>query len=87
MEGSQVLQKLKKAGLEGLRFHDLRHSWASRLVQHGVDIYAVQKLGQWKTISMVLRYAHHYSESLRPGIDTLDKVITIRENEAVKKIC
>jgi hypothetical protein len=39
----------------------------------------------------VLRYAHHYSESLRPGIDTLDKIyhnfITIRENEAVKKIC
>jgi integrase len=82
---------IKKAGLTGLRFHDLRHSWASRLVQHGVDIYAVQKLGRWKTISMVLRYAHHYSESLRPGIDTLDKIyhnfITIKENEAVKKIC
>jgi len=63
----------KKAKLEGLRFHDLRHTFATRLVQAGVDIYAVQKLGRWKTISMVMRYAHHYPESLRPGILALDK--------------
>lgn len=62
-----------KAKLEGLRFHDLRHTFATRLVQAGVDIYAVQKLGRWKTISMVMRYAHHYPESLRPGILALDK--------------
>ena len=29
------------------------------------DVYTVQKLGRWKTISMVLRYAHHQPESLR----------------------
>jgi hypothetical protein len=38
-----------------------------------VDIYAVQKLGRWKNISMVTRYAHHYPESLRAGIEVLDK--------------
>ena len=64
----------KKAGLEDVRFHDLRHTFATRLVQAGVDLYAVQKLGRWKTISMVMRYAHHYPESLRPGILALDKV-------------
>src|SRR3989337_1068203 len=63
----------KKAGLEDVRFHDLRHTFATRLVQAGVDLYAVQKLGRWKTISMVMRYAHHYPESLRPGILALDK--------------
>jgi site-specific recombinase XerD len=45
----------------------------TRLVQGGVDIYAVQKLGRWKNISMVTRYAHHYPESLRAGIEVLDK--------------
>jgi len=68
---------LKKSGITPCRFHDLRHSFATRLVQAGKDIYTVQKLGRWKTISMVTRYAHHYPESLRSGIEALDK---LREN-------
>jgi len=43
-------------------------------VQAGCDIYTVQKLGRWKTISMVMRYAHHHPESLRAGIEILDRV-------------
>jgi hypothetical protein len=39
-----------------------------------VDIYTVQKLGRWKTISMVMRYAHHHPESLRAGVEILDHV-------------
>ncbi|MFQ5781129.1 MAG: tyrosine-type recombinase/integrase, partial [Nitrospiria bacterium] len=60
--------------LPGLRFHDLRHTFATRLVQAGVDLYSVQKLGRWKTVSMVIRYAHHHTESLRPGVAALDKI-------------
>jgi hypothetical protein len=56
-----------------VRFHDLRHTFATRLVQNGVDLYTVQKLGRWKTLSMVTRYAHHHPESLRAGIAILDK--------------
>lgn len=41
--------------ISGRRFHDLRHMCATRLIQAGVDVYTVQKLGRWKTISMVLR--------------------------------
>lgn len=60
---------VKKAGLEDLRWHDAtRHTFATRLVQGGVDIYTVQKLGRWKTISMVQRCARRYPETLRPGI-------------------
>ena len=64
----------EKSGVEKFRFHDLRHSFASRLVQNGVDIYAVQKLGRWKTTSMVARYGHFNTESLRSKIEVLDKV-------------
>lgn len=64
----------EKAKIEHLRFHDLRHTFATRLVQAGVDLYTVQKLGRWKTIQMVMRYAHHHPESLRPGIEALDRV-------------
>jgi integrase len=65
---------VKKAGLKHLRFHDLRHTFATRLIQAGVDLYTVQKLGRWKNISMVMRYAHHYPESLRSGVRVLDKI-------------
>ena len=64
----------KKAGIEKLRFHDLRHTFATRLVQAGVDLYTVQKLGRWKTISMIMRYAHHCPESLRSGVKVLDRI-------------
>jgi len=71
---------LKKSGIKAFRFHDLRHTFATRLVRNGVDLYTVQKLGRWKTISMVTRYGHHNTESLRDGIESMDsagdKIIT-----------
>jgi integrase len=64
----------KSAEIKNFRFHDLRHTFATRLVRGGVDIYAVQKLGRWKTLSMVTRYGHYDTESLRSSIEVMDKV-------------
>ncbi|MFA5181437.1 MAG: site-specific integrase [Syntrophales bacterium] len=64
----------EKVKIKKLRFHDLRHTFATRLVQNGVDIYTVQKLGRWKSIKMVERYSHHNVESLRSGIQVMDRV-------------
>ena len=78
MDAREVLRRffaiMRKADVKNFRFHDLRHTFATRLVQAGVDIYTVQKLGRWKTISMVMRYAHHHPESLRAGVEILDRV-------------
>ncbi len=46
------------AGLEDVRFHDLRHTFASRLVQGGVPLYDVMHLMGHKSLDMVQRYAH-----------------------------
>jgi integrase len=62
----------KAAGLQELRFHDLRHTFATRLVQAGIDLYVVKELLGHKTIVMTMRYAHHYPESLRRGVEVLD---------------
>ena len=64
-----------RAKVNNFRFHDLRHTFATRLVQAGVGIYEVQKLGRWKNNSMVMRYAHHNSESLRSSIEVMDESI------------
>ena len=49
---------LKRAGIEDFRWHDLRHTWASWLVQHGTPLYDLQEMGGWKSSEMVRRYAH-----------------------------
>jgi integrase len=64
---------LKTARIEDFHFHDLRHTFATRLVQAGVDLYKVQRLLEHKSPNMTQRYAHHYPESLRDGVEILDR--------------
>jgi len=52
------LPALKAAKIEGLRWHDLRHTFASRLVMAGVDLRTVQELMGHKTVATTLRYSH-----------------------------
>ena len=64
---------MAKAGIVNCHFHDLRHTFATRLVQSGVDLYKVQRLLGHKSPMMTQRYAHHYPESLRDGVEILDR--------------
>jgi integrase len=54
-----------KAGIPDLRIHDLRHSFASALVNHGVPIYDVQKLLGHQSVKTTERYSHLAPERLR----------------------
>lgn len=78
----RFISSLKAAQITDLHFHDLRHTFATRLVQAGVDLYKVQRLLGHKSPTMTQRYAHHYPESLRDGVEVLDRKGRISTNLA-----
>ena len=55
----------KKAGIEGLRFHDLRHTAATRLVEANIPLHAVAELLGHSSIRMTERYSHPQESVLR----------------------
>ena len=64
MQASALLQRgfypaLERAGIRRVRYHDLRHSWASNLLEAGVDIATVSKaLGHANVYITLKTYAH-----------------------------
>jgi excisionase family DNA binding protein len=62
----------KQAGISGLRFHDLRHTFASRLIEKGVDIVTVKELLGHSTILLTQRYTHSRNEQRRRAVERLD---------------
>lgn len=72
----EFIKAVKESGIEHFRFHDLRHTFATRLVQKGVDLYKVAKLLGHSSITVTERYAHHCPESLRTGVEILEDLET-----------
>lgn len=63
----------RRLGVKEVRFHDLRHTFASTLVAQGVPIYSVQRLMRHETAAMTQRYAHLSPGDLREAIRALSR--------------
>lgn len=60
----------KRAGLEDVRIHDLRHSFASFLINNGRSLYEVQKILGHTQVRTTQRYAHLAQETLLDAANT-----------------
>ena len=64
---------VRKAGISDFTFHDLRHTFASRLVMSGVDLPTVKELMGHRDITMTLRYTHLSSDHKHSAVRTLER--------------
>ena len=62
-----------KAEISDLRFHDLRHTFATRLRSKGVHEMDIMTLLGHTTLQMTSRYTHAMPENLRTAVDSLNK--------------
>lgn len=59
----------KAAGVEGFRFHDLRHTAGTRIVRATGNIALAKRALEHKSIRSTLRYAHVLNDDVRKGLD------------------
>ena len=72
--GEWMRKALIKVAIKDFTFHCLRHTFATRLAQNGVDIYKVAKLLNHKDLKNTQRCSHHCPESLMVGVQVLEKL-------------
>ena len=63
---------IKRANIKNFRFHDLRHTVATRLVEKGIDLTVVQEILGHSKITTTQRYAHPVPQRKLDAIEILN---------------
>ena len=59
------------AGIKDFRFHDLRHTAATRMADCGADAFTFAAIFGWSDVRMALRYTHATDEAKRRAVENL----------------
>ena len=63
----------RKAGIDNLRIHDLRHTFGTRAADAGVPLVAIGKVMGHASIQTTMRYAHATDEGKRRAVEALER--------------
>ena len=72
----------KRAGVDDVRLHDLRHSFASHTVMQSLPLPTVAKLLGHRQVSMTLRYAHVHDKEVEAAAERVGRIIVVFWSEA-----
>src|SRR2546421_4270808 len=61
----------RDAGIKDFRFHDLRHTAATRMAEGGADAFTLAAIFGWSDIRMALRYTHATDDAKRRAVENL----------------
>jgi integrase len=75
----------KRARLDDLRIHDLRHSFASDALQLGEDLPMIDKLLGHTQVQTTARYAHLKTDPIRAAADKVANAIALALNRPPKE--
>ncbi|MGE5446183.1 MAG: tyrosine-type recombinase/integrase [Ignavibacteriales bacterium] len=74
----------RRANIKGLRFHDLRHTAATRMLEGGAKIEAVSKMLGHSSLNITMRYSHP-DDSLKEAAEILANFTQNRSQEELEK--
>ena len=74
---------VKASKVAAFRLYDLRHTWATRASESGIDLVTLASLLGHSKIQMVLRYAHPTQEHQARSVERMEQFVAARQTEAL----
>ena len=86
MTSRRVFRKaIEDAGIEDFRFHDLRHTAATRMADAGADAFTLAKILGHSNIQMTARYTHATDSALKRAVEKLDASVQFSDQLVTKR--
>ncbi len=80
---NQLKAAMRRAGIENFRFHDCRHTTASRLRRRGADLDHIRRVLGHRGIKTTEGYVHYEAEQLRPILALLESTNVTQDGQLV----
>ena len=79
------VRALKTAKIPDLRFHDLRHTAATRMGDAGADAFTLAAIFGWSDIRMAMRYTHAMEDAKRRAVEAIAQNQSLRDHSVTNE--